>query len=77
MYCILQIKEIRFAKKGFHGLSNYMTNNIALVILDEKIAMGPTVMPACVDWTGRKKIPPTEDTPGKVYLYYSFNYLDE
>lgn len=61
-----KIKEIRFPKKGFIGSNNYMANNIALLILIEKIAMGPTVMPACVDWTGIKNIPPNEDTPGKI-----------
>ncbi|XP_065210327.1 transmembrane protease serine 9-like [Planococcus citri] len=59
-----KIKEIRVTSK-FLGLVNNFTSDIAVLILAEKLTMSPTVMPACVDWTGAKKIPPIEGTPGK------------
>ncbi|XP_065210345.1 modular serine protease-like [Planococcus citri] len=60
-----KVKEIRYSKNGFVGNQNNYENNIALLILSEELVMGPTVMPACVDWSGTKKIPPMEGTQGK------------
>ncbi|XP_065210346.1 coagulation factor IX-like [Planococcus citri] len=61
-----KVKEIRFDEKGYEGIHSHYASDIALLILSEKITMGATVMPVCVDWSGTKNIPPTEGTPGKV-----------
>ncbi|XP_065210347.1 coagulation factor IX-like [Planococcus citri] len=61
-----KVKEIRFDKKGYEGMHSNYASDIALLILSEKITMGATVMPVCVDWSGTKNIPPTEGIAGKV-----------
>ncbi|XP_065210568.1 modular serine protease-like [Planococcus citri] len=61
-----KIKEIRFSNKGYFPTLTYHADDIAILILDEKIEISPTVLPACVDWIHTQKYHPPEGTPGKV-----------
>ncbi|XP_065204430.1 modular serine protease-like [Planococcus citri] len=62
-----KIKEIRLSGKGYMGLNNYFTADIAILILERNITFKPTVLQAHVDWQSLVlgEYPP-EGTLGKV-----------
>ncbi|XP_065204421.1 uncharacterized protein LOC135834470 [Planococcus citri] len=62
-----KLKEIRYSSKGYFGINNYFAADIAILILQEKLTISPTVLPACVDWASlsANRYPP-ENTPAKV-----------
>ncbi|XP_065204432.1 modular serine protease-like isoform X2 [Planococcus citri] len=62
-----EIKEIRLSGKGYMGLKNYFTADIAILILERNITSNPTVLPAHIDWQSLVlgEYPP-EGTLGKV-----------
>lgn len=70
MYLQHQVKEIRFSNKGFYGISNYYSQDIAVLILDGKIERSPALMPACVHWERREKNYSPDDRLGKVIAFY-------
>ncbi|XP_065210564.1 modular serine protease-like [Planococcus citri] len=61
---VFKINEIRYSDKGFVALDNYYAADIVILILQEKITLSPTVLPACVEWIPVQK--PPEGTLGKV-----------
>lgn len=65
-----QLKEIRFSNKGYYATQTYFANDIAILILQGKIEISPTVLPACVDWIHTEKYSPPEGTPGKVIISF-------
>lgn len=62
-----QINKILFTDEGPATSKNNYANDIAILILEEPIAFGDTVSPACLDWTG-KKFQPQEKTQGTVNM---------
>lgn len=63
----LQVKEIRFSNKGYFGAADQYSSDIAVVILEEKLAIGAAVLPACVDWISIQRAAyPTENSPAQV-----------
>ncbi|XP_065204423.1 uncharacterized protein LOC135834471 isoform X2 [Planococcus citri] len=62
-----KLRDIRYSNKGYIGINNYFAADIAILILQEKLDISPTVLPACVDWAGlRTNRYPPENTPAKV-----------
>lgn len=61
-----QVQEIRFSSKGFQGLLDYYSHDIAVLILNGNIERSPAVMPACVHWEGKENKLFPDDITGKV-----------
>lgn len=66
-----KILEIRFHPRGYNGNIDFFANDIAIIVLKDRISITSTVLPACVDWIHNSKVPEyqfhiAEGTPGKV-----------
>ncbi|XP_065207242.1 uncharacterized protein LOC135836375 [Planococcus citri] len=64
---IMKIKEIRFPKKGYYGVSTYYASDMAILILRDPITINPAVLPICINWADVKSGKyPSEGELGKV-----------
>jgi len=52
--------------EDYHGLSGFHADDIAIIVLQNRISFSIGVLPICVDWTGINTIP--NGAKGKVCL---------
>ena len=63
--------ETVYLNEYYYGNSEFHADDIAIVVLRNRISFSIGVSPICVDWTGRNTIP--NGAEGKVCLSYYLN----
>jgi hypothetical protein len=62
-----QVQAIYFTENGFQSVEKSLSSdNIAVIELDEKIVLSPSVYPACVNWEKNETLYPKDGDIGQV-----------
>lgn len=56
-----------YVKEGYHGYRWFFTDDIAIVVLQNRVYFNNGVAPVCIDWNG--KYNEANGDQGKVSLY--------
>jgi hypothetical protein len=64
-----------YLKEDYYGYERFYSEDIAVIVLSNRVNISDAVAPICVDWNGRYNV--TNGTQGKVGLKKkNYNYYD-
>jgi len=62
--------ELIYLKEGYYGSSGFHAEDLAIIVLSNKLKLSDVVMPVCVDWSTKYSI--LNGSIGKVNLFITF-----
>jgi len=66
--------QLIYLREGYYGSSGYHAEDLAIIVLSNKITLSDVVLPVCVDWS--KKYSVLNGSIGKVNLFSTYLYYN-